>query len=72
MNVLTNTMFTDTIPQIANVNNLLVMGYDKTTQNLTIREEIDGLIGDDVLGDYSPIDRILPLSKPIPARKLVE
>jgi len=72
MNILTNTMFTDTIPQIGRFDDFLVLNYDRSSQTLMIKEKIDGLFGTEPVSDYSPFDQILPLDKEIMGRKLVE
>lgn len=71
-NVLTSTLETDTISAIGDPGKLLVIDYDRQTQTLKVRKDFSGLQDDANRSAYSPEDRILPLKRPIPSRRIVD
>jgi hypothetical protein len=71
-NVLTTTMETDTITGIGQADKLLVLDYDRQTHRLGIRNKLENLGEISTSENYAPEDRILPLSDPIPSRRIVE
>jgi hypothetical protein len=72
LNVISNLMFENTIPRISNSDNLIVLEYDRASQQLEVREKIDGLFEGAPIRDYAPNKLIIPLDKKIVERKLVE
>jgi hypothetical protein len=71
-NVLGGVLDTDTIEPVTDPSRLLVLDYDYLTRQITIRQEASDFLGKTENAQYVPLQRILPLAPPIPARQLVQ
>ncbi len=72
--ILPSTLDTNTLKraQSYNLDDWLVLRYNRQTNELSILEELPSTFGDDLTGSYQPHNRIIPLNKPLINRKIVK
>ncbi len=72
MNVLAGAMDKESMDTISDPSRLLVIIYDHSNGRISISPDGAGLFDDYLMANYNPQDRILPLSRQIPSRRLID